>query len=106
MKFNKAKCKVWHVGHGNPQYQYRVGDEWKIRYEPAMCTRSPETQLYHGLHPMKCDQQVKGGDYHPRLCSCETPPGLLHPAQERHRPVRVGPEESHEDDQRAGAPLL
>lgn len=28
MKFNKAKCKLLHMGQGNPQYQYGVGDEW------------------------------------------------------------------------------
>ncbi|GAB0183592.1 hypothetical protein GRJ2_000824500 [Grus japonensis] len=27
MKFNRAKCKVRHLGWGNPQYQYVLGDE-------------------------------------------------------------------------------
>ena len=27
MKFNKAKCKVPHVGQGNPKYKYRLGRE-------------------------------------------------------------------------------
>lgn len=47
---DKTKCKVLHLGQGNPQCQYRVVDKglratlqrtWgtdrqKIRYEPAM----------------------------------------------------------------------
>ncbi|KFQ82973.1 hypothetical protein N335_05546, partial [Phaethon lepturus] len=27
IKFNKAKCKILHLGQGNPQYQYKLGDE-------------------------------------------------------------------------------
>jgi len=76
-----------------------------------MCSCSPESQTYPGLHQQKRGQQVERGDSAPLFCSGETPPGDLHPAlepsaQEGHGPVGVSPEEGHKNDQRDGAPLL
>jgi len=63
------------------------------------------------LHQKRGDQQEERGDYLPLFCPHEAPAGVLHPslgapAQERCGAVRAGPEESLEDNPRAGVPLL
>ncbi|PKU45387.1 rna-directed dna polymerase from mobile element jockey-like [Limosa lapponica baueri] len=63
------------------------------------------------LHQKKHGQHVEGGDSASLLCSCETLPGELCPSlesstSEGHGPLGTGPAEDHENDHRAGAPLL
>lgn len=71
----------------------------------AMCTFSPESQLYLGLHHRKRGQQVKEPilllwDPTRRLCS-----DLGSPTK-GHQTVGGSPEEDREDDQKAGGLLL
>jgi len=70
-------------------------------YEPVMCPRSLESQLYPEPH-QKCGQQGDGGD---------TSPGVPHPdvessVRERHGPVGAHPEEGHRNEPRCGSPPL
>ena len=112
IKFNKSKCKVLYVDHGNSHYQYKLGDKtteqkglaytagWQARHEPAMCIHSSESQPHLVLHPKNHGQQSNGSDPAPLLWAGETLSGLLHPdvessVQERHGPVAVCSEEEH-----------
>ena len=66
-----------------------------------MCPHSLESHTYVGLHQKNYGQQVEGSDPAPLLCTDETSSGVLNlylesSVQEKHRPVRLGPEEGTE----------
>ncbi|GAB0179209.1 cAMP-dependent protein kinase inhibitor alpha [Grus japonensis] len=125
MKFNEAKCKVLHMGRGNPKHIYRLGGEW-IESSPEdkdlgvlvdkrlnmiqKCV--PAAQKANCvLGCIKRGVTSRSREVILPLCSGETPPGVLHPAlgpttEEGHGAVGASPEEGHEDDRKAGAPLL
>jgi len=71
---------------------------WKIRHYLPMCTRSTKKQPYPGLHPQNCGQQGNGGDSASLLCSCETPPRVLHPALEPTAQDRPGVVWAHPEE--------
>lgn len=65
----------------------------------AMCTCSPKSQTYPGLHQKQVGQWFEGGDSPSVLRSGEAPPAVLRPAldpttQKGHGAVWVSPEEA------------
>lgn len=71
-----------------------------------------ESKLYLGLHQKKQEQQVKGGDSSPLICSVFMRLHLQYclvlgpPTSEGHRSAGVNPEQGNIDYQRAREPLL
>jgi len=113
MKFNKAKCRVLHLGWGNSHYQYRLGDE-KIEsnlsqkalgvlvHEKLNITQQCAVAAQKVSHILGCIKSTvasRSREVILPIYSGETPPGVLHPAlepsaQDRHGPFGEGPEEA------------
>ena len=125
VRFSKGKWRVLQLGQGNTRYVYSLGELlqssslrgtsgfwWmKAEHEPAVCTCSPEGQLYHRLHQKRQGYQGNESDCLSLLCPSKASSGVLHsgprlPAQKGCRAVGGGPEEAHGDDLWVGVPLL
>ena len=122
MRFNKAKCKVFHLGQGNQLKAISdINTDWEQTCKEELgvlvdkwtkvCTCSPQSHLCPGLHKKKDGQQDNTGDCPPLLCPCKVPSGVLReglgsPVQEGWGVIGGSAEVGHKDNQWAGAPLL
>ena len=94
-RFNKAKCKISHLGQGNPRYEYRLGEEF-IESKPVekdlgvMVNEELDVIQQCELRDWKANSILgckkrgaaawQGGDCPSLLCPCEAPSRVLSPA--------------------------
>jgi len=121
MEFSKAKCKVVHMGQGNPKRKYRLGGEWvesspeekdlgvlvgkkhNMTRQCALAAQKANRTL--GCIPSSVASRSKEGIL--PLCSSETPPSSCGALSARKTwSCCSGARGGHKNDPRAGTPLL
>ncbi|KAJ7399414.1 hypothetical protein BTVI_115763 [Pitangus sulphuratus] len=103
MRFNKSKCRVLHLDQGNPRPEYRLGDEL-VESSPVEKDLGVPVDEKLDISQL-CVLAAQKANFTP-ACIKSCMAYLESSGQERCGTVRVGLEEGHKDDQKAGAPSL
>ena len=122
LRFNKAKCKVLHLGHGNLRYVYKLGEKLlqkdlgvlvdeKLNMSHECVLLAQKANDILGTIRRGVMSRAREVIVPSLFCLCEAPSGVLCPSlgpptQERCGAFEECPEEGHEHDPWAGAPLL